>query len=156
MLEIPRQRSRVAPDLRRAAVSEDAAETLSAGTGLTLMAPEEVTRTDEPVFVSHVELEPVSGGKNGGTAHQGHVVKGDYIEAPGVQSPPNRPSMNEWPARLMREQEREPPEATVQANDLNAILRISSGRLIAPAQHPVRIDILDHCHFVAATHESLR
>src|SRR4051794_4120615 len=94
VVDLPFEISRIPPKLRRTTVVQHAAQALAARTSLAIMAPEHMSRADEPVLVRHVQLQRGSGTQHAGPSDQRYVVKVDDVECAFAEDAPDLCSMD--------------------------------------------------------------
>jgi hypothetical protein len=156
LLQSPRQVACVSPALRWSPIVHHATQALSAGAGLLLMAPQNVTGTDEPMFMGHIQFESVSQVEQARPSNQRDVVIVDNVELPLRQDVANLSPMNNRSAELVCQKQGKRSESTVQLHSLDAIGTVTLGRGIAAIQSAESVDVVQDRNAVATPNERLR
>ena len=135
---------------------KDATQTLPASAGFAIMTPKHVARTNEPVLVSHIEFQCITGRQNSWAADEGDVVKVDNVKLALIQNAPNPAALNYGSSRLLGKQGRHSSQSASQPNDLDAVGFLCYFRFIALSQGIEGIYILQHRNVMPSAYQRLR
>ena len=140
-------------------VAEAAADALLAVAELAVVPPEHVSRTHEPVFVRHVQLDRIPVAQNFGPPDEGDVVEVHDVEVAALDDLADLFPVDYGLAELVRHQTREPADRLARTPET---VCCHTGRLFkfcrffARVQDVEGIDVVDHLDFVTAPGESMR
>ena len=129
---------------------KNASSALTRSAALAAVTPQHVRRTDQPVFVGHVELcgHLAAHRKQTRPSHKADVVKVDDIETTIPNDFLNLRPVNGWGSKLVRREGAEDSKArpqTMHCETLGLCQRLRGGPL---RQLTPRIDVTDHLHLV--------
>ncbi len=105
MSQLPLQVLRLAPDLKRPAVVQNATDTLASIACLPIVPPEDVGWAHEPVFMRKIDSDGAGAEtEQARPSDEGDVVEHDHVIRPCCEHFANRPAMDHRPPELMSEE----------------------------------------------------
>jgi len=142
------------PELRRPTIAYSTANTLTSRADLTLVAPQDVSRANQPVLMSRVQLDPPTVGQDPGTTYQGHVVEVNDVETT-FEDASYAPTVCDGPSGLLggqRGQDGEPTSKRMDGHSGRLRRRLWLGPI---AESAICVHVVDHIDGVAAASEGV-
>ncbi len=148
VVQLPVQIAGIAPELRRTAVIQHAAQALARIAQLAVVAPEHMGRADQPMLVRLVDLQARAQRQHARPAHQRDVVVPDDVVMPVLHDLRDPAAVDQVAPGLLRHEVGQHPVPAAQPDGAHAVILGRPGR--HAAQRQVRVLVMHHGHVMAA------
>src|SRR5579872_1019932 len=138
-------------------MEQGAAHAAFVGAEFTIVTPQHMHRTDQPVVVRDVQLQRGTISHDLRAADQRNVIEDQHIEIAAIEDLENTAPVNQRPAKLMGDDWCERAKSAPQSDGLHTVvLRHRNGMLAARVHYVECVDVVDHRHMVPAFDQRAR